>query len=220
MSRIAIVGGHGKIALQLIGLLVERGDTPLALVRTEDYRDELESLGAEVGLLDLEQDDVDAFARTFEGADAVVFSAGGGADGNIERKRTVDLEGSVKSADGASRAGVGRFVQVSAIGVDDPLPADTDETWRAYVEAKRDADAHLRETALEWTIVRPGALTDDEGTGLVQLGPSVSRGEVPRADVAAVILAALDTPGSIGQTWNLVEGDTPIRDAVRAVAAS
>lgn len=219
MTRIAIVGGHGKIARQLIGLLVARGDRPLALVRSEAYRAELEGLGAEMGLLDIERCDTEAFARALEGCDAVVFSAGGGPDGNIERKRTVDLEGAVKSADGAARAGVTRFVQVSAIGVDDPLPADSDDVWRAYVEAKRDADAHLRETALEWTIVRPGTLTDAEGTGLVQLGPDVAHGEVPRADVAAVVLAALDTPGSIGQTWNLVSGDTPVGDAVRAVAS-
>ncbi|MCY7395160.1 MAG: SDR family oxidoreductase [Nocardioides sp.] len=220
MSRIVIVGGHGKIAQHLIGILRDRGHEPVALVRDEAYRQELEALGAEVGLLDIEQQDVDGFARALQGADAVVFAAGGGADGNIERKRTVDLQGSVKSADGAARAGVSRFVQISALGVDDPLPASTDDTWRAYVEAKRDADAYLRESALEWTIVRPGRLVDDPGTGRVRLGPDVSDGEIPRADVATVIALALDEPGTIGQTWNLVGGDTPASDAVAAVAAS
>jgi uncharacterized protein YbjT (DUF2867 family) len=220
MSRIAIVGGHGKVALQLIPVLVERGHHPVALVRNEDYRAELEGLGAEVGLLDIEADDAAAFGRAFEGCHAVVFAAGGGADGNIERKRTVDLEGSLKSAQGAAAAGITRFVQVSAIGVDEPLAEDTDDTWRAYVEAKRDADAALRETDLAWTIVRPGGLTDDPGTGLVALAPRVERGDVPRADVAAVIAVALDDDAAVGHQWELVGGDTPVTDAVRAATSA
>lgn len=220
MSRIAIVGGHGKIAQLLIGILVERGHRPLALVRTEDYRQELEDLGAEVAILDIEKDDAAAFARALDGSDAVVFAAGGGADGNIKRKRTVDLEGSLKAAHGAATAGIERFVQISAIGVDDPLPADTEDSWRAYVEAKRDADVALRESALAWTIVRPGRLVDEPGTGRVRIGPDVAVGDVSRADVAAVIAVALDEPGTAGQTWNLVGGDTAISDAVAAVSAS
>jgi len=146
---------------------------------------------------------------------AVVFAAGGGPDGNIERKRTVDLEGSLKSIEGARAAGIGRFVQVSAIGVDDPLPEDTADVWRAYVEAKRDADAALRESDLAWTILRPGRLTDAPGTGRVSLGPDVARGEVPRADVAAVVAAVLDVDSTVGKQWNLVGGDEPVEDAVR-----
>ena len=119
MTRIAVVGGHGKVAQHLLAALRRTEHTPVALVRKEEYRAELEALGAEVRLLDIEQHDADGFARAFEGCDAVVFAAGGGADGDIERKRTVDLEGSLKSIDGASSAGISRFVQVSAIGVDD-----------------------------------------------------------------------------------------------------
>src|SRR3954447_4967888 len=184
--RVAIVGGHGKVALQLHPALVSAGHQPVALVRNEDYRSELEGLGAEVRLLDIENQDATAFAEAFTGCDAVVFAAGGGPDGNIERKRTVDLEGSLKSIEGARHAGIRRFVQVSAIGVDDPVPAGTGDVWRAYVEAKRDADAVLRESDLDWTILRPGRLTDDAPTGLVALG-DVARGNVPRSDVAAVI---------------------------------
>lgn len=214
MSQIAIVGGHGKVAQHLITTLVARGHTPVALVRKEEYRDELEGKGAVVRMLDIEAQDGGAYAEAFEGCDAVVFAAGGGADGNIERKRTVDLEGSLKSIEGAKQAGIERFVQVSAIGVDAPLPDDTEDVWQAYVEAKRDADAALRDSGLAWTIIRPGALTDDPGTGLVTLGESVERGEVTRADVAAVLAVCLDEDVSIGKQWELVGGDTPVADAV------
>jgi uncharacterized protein YbjT (DUF2867 family) len=215
MSRIAVVGGHGNVARHLHPLLAAAGHPPVALVRREEYRAELEGKGAEVRLLDVEGEDAAGFARAFEGCHAVVFAAGGGPDGNIERKRTVDLEGSLKSIEGARRAGISRIVQVSAIGVDTALPPDTDPVWRAYVEAKRDADAALRSSGLDWTIIRPGRLTDGPPTGLVALGPDVERGQVPRADVAAVLAAVIDTGGGIGAQWDLVSGETPIDEAVR-----
>jgi len=216
--RIAVVGGHGQVARQLHPILVRAGHTPIALVRQEAYQSELEGLGTEVRLLDIEHQDANAFAAAFEGCDAVVFSAGGGPDGNLERKRTVDLEGSLKSIAGAKRTGIRRFVQVSAINVDNPLPADTGEVWRAYVEAKRDADAALRDRALDWTIIRPGRLTDNPGRGVVSLGPNIPRGEVARADVAAVLAAVLEVDETIGHQWNLVAGDTPIAEAVQRAA--
>jgi uncharacterized protein YbjT (DUF2867 family) len=219
MSRIAIVGGHGKVALQLHPELVRRGHVPVALVRTEGYRDELESLGAEVRLLDIEGQDADAFAAAFHGCDAVVFAAGGGADGNVERKRTVDLEGSLKSIEGARSAGISRFVQVSAIGVDDPLPEDTAAVWRAYVEAKRDADAALRGSGLAWTILRPGRLTDDPATDRVAVAPELPRGDVTRADVAAVVAEVVDQDATVGRQWTLVGGESTVADAVRRAAA-
>ena len=218
MTRIAIAGGNGQVARQLIHVLRRADHDPVALVRREAYRADLEERGAEVRLLDIEQQDAAAFAAAFEGCGAVVFAAGGGPDGNIERKRTVDLEGSLKSIEGARQAGIERFVQVSAIGVDDPLPADTTDVWRAYVEAKRDADAALRDSGLAWTIIRPGRLTDDPATGKVALGPDVARGDVTRADVAAVLAAVLDAPGSVGQQWDLVNGDVPVDEAVQAAS--
>jgi uncharacterized protein YbjT (DUF2867 family) len=214
MSRIAIVGGHGQIARLLIPLLAEAGHQPVALVRNADYAPELERLGAEVGILDIEQDDANAFAESFVGADAVVFAAGGGPDGNIERKRTVDLGGSLKSIEGAKTAGARRFVQISAIGVDEPVTADAGDVWTAYVEAKRDADAALRASDLDWTIIRPGGLTDEDATGQVRLAEKVDRGQIPRADVAALIAAALDDPATIGHQWEIVSGDVPINDAL------
>jgi uncharacterized protein YbjT (DUF2867 family) len=214
MSRIAIVGGHGQVARKLIPLLRAAGHDPVALVRSPSQHAELEEAGAEVRLLDIERQEVEDFAAVFEGCDAVVFTAGGGPDGNIERKRTVDLGGSLKSIAAAHAAGIDRFVQVSAIGVDDPVPDDTGAVWRAYVEAKRDADAALRDSGLAWTILRPGRLTDDEPTGRVALGPDVRRGEVTRADVAAVVAAVLDVDAAIGKQWNLVNGEVPIKSAV------
>jgi len=216
MSRIAVVGGHGQVARHLLVALRRSEHDPVALVRREEYRSELESRGAEVRLLDIERDDAAAFAAVFDGCDAVVFAAGGGPDGNRERKRTVDLEGSLKSIDGARSVGIERFVQVSAINVDAALPDGTDDVWRAYVEAKRDADAALRASGLAWTIIRPGRLTDDPATGLVALGPDVERGDVTRADVAAVLAALLDEPGTVGKQWNLVNGDVPVARAVAA----
>jgi uncharacterized protein YbjT (DUF2867 family) len=216
MTRIAVVGGHGQIARLLHPLLLEAGHQPVALVRRQEHADALQAQGVETRFLDIEASAEDDFAAALEGCDAVVFAAGGGPDGNIERKRTVDLEGSLKSIAGARRAGVQRFVQVSAIGVDEPLPDDTDEVWRAYVEAKRDADAALRASDLAWTVLRPGRLTDDPATGRVALGEGVERGEVPRADVAGVIAAVIDDERTVGHQWNLVGGDHDVLEAVSA----
>ena len=213
--RVAIVGGHGQIARQLHPLLVTAGHQPVALVRNESHRAELEAAGARSRLLDIEQDDAAAFGRAFDGCEAVVFAAGGGPDGNMERKRTVDLEGSLKSIEGARLAGIRRVRgKVSAIDVDRPVAADAGEVWQAYVEAKRDADAALRATDLDWTILRPGRLTDEPRPGWSHSGTEVSRASAPRADVAAVLAAVLDRPAAIGQQWNLVSGDAPVADAV------
>jgi len=215
--RAAVVGGHGKVALHLLHDLRRSDIDSVALVRNADYRDELEHRGAEVRLLDIERQGAEDFAAAFEGCTAVVFAAGGGPDGNIERKRTVDLEGSLKSIAGARAAGIRRFVQVSAIGVDEPLPDATGDVWRAYVEAKRDADAALRDSGLDWTIIRPGRLTDEPATGRVALGSAVRRGDIPRADVAAVLAAVLGNFDTVGKQWNVVSGDIPVPDAVHAL---
>ena len=216
MTRIAVVGGHGQIARLLHPMLLGAGHQPVALVRKPEQAAALEAAGVDPRLLDIEQDGVDGFAAAFQGCDAVVFAAGGGPDGNIERKRTVDLEGSLKSIEAAGIAGIRRLVQVSAIGVDDPLPDDTQPVWRAYVEAKRDADEALRGSGLDWTILRPGRLTDDPGTGRVSLGPEVERGDIPRADVAEVVAAVLAENATIGHQWNVVAGDATVQDAIAA----
>ncbi len=206
--------------MRLHPLLADAGLQPVALVRSERYRAELEGLGAELRLLDIENSDVSTFAAALDGSDAIVFAAGGGPDGSIERKRTVDLEGSLKSAQAAAELGVRRFVQVSAINVDRPVPDDAGDVWKAYVKAKLDADLALQATDLDWTILRPGLLTDEPATGHVTLATTVERSEIPRADVAAVIAAVLDDERTIGATWALVSGDTPIRQAIDLAAAA
>ncbi len=215
-ERIAIVGGHGKVALQLIPQLLASGRQVVALARREEQRSALKDMGATARHLDIEDSTEADFAAAFEGCDAVVFTAGGGPDGNIARKQTVDLEGSLKSIAGAQAAGIARFVQVSAWGVDNPLPEDTEAVWRAYVEAKRDADSALRDSELAWTVLRPGGLTDDAGTGLVELAQQVDRGSIPRADVAAVIVEALNRPDTAGRQWELIGGKVPVSEAVTA----
>lgn len=199
-------------------VLYDDGHDFVGLVRADEHAEDVYRLGGEGIVLDIERADAAAIARAIAGCDAVVFTAGAGAGSGVGRKRTVDYAGSVKSANAAARAGIRRFVQVSAWGVDTPVAADAEPQWRAYVEAKRDADAELRSSGLEWTILRPGRLTFDEGTGTVLLGESVPRGEIPREDVARVIVACLADPGSIGRTWEVVSGDTPIAEAVRGLA--
>ncbi|MGH3347760.1 MAG: SDR family oxidoreductase [Nocardioides sp.] len=215
MTRIAIVGGHGQIARLLHPMLLGAGHEPVALVRSPEQAAGLEAAGVTARLLDIEASDSEAFASAFEGCEAVVFAAGGGPDGNIDRKRTVDLEGALKSIEAARQLGIRRLVQVSAINVDEPVDEDSSPVWKAYVEAKRDADAALRESGLDWTILRPGRLTDVPGSGRIALG-DVPRGEVPRADVAETIVAVLDDPASVGHQWNVVGGDLDVRDAVAA----
>jgi uncharacterized protein YbjT (DUF2867 family) len=216
MTRVAIVGAHGKVAQQLMRLLYDDGDDIVGIVRNEEHADDVYRLGGEGVLLDIETATEDELAAAFAGTDVVVFSAGAGAGSGVERKRTVDYAGSVKSAAAAERAGIRRFIQVSAHGVDSPVAPDADEVWSSYVAAKRDADAALRASSLAWTILRPGHLTSEEGTGLVTLGSEVARGSISREDVAATIVAAIAEPRSAGHTWELVAGDVPILQAMQA----
>ncbi|GAB2484296.1 SDR family oxidoreductase [Nocardiopsis aegyptia] len=219
--RIVIAGGHGKIALRLARKLADRGDRPVALIRNPDHTQDVVDAGAEPVLIDLEKATVTELTEKIMNADAVVFAAGAGPGSGADRKSTVDHKASVLTADAASLAGVRRLVQISAINVDRPVPEGTDEVWAAYVEAKRLADADLRERSLEldWTILRPGRLTDEPGTGRVALGEEVERDAVTRDDVASVIVALLDEPGTVGRVLNLVNGDDPVAEAVRAVAS-
>ncbi|GAA2753998.1 SDR family oxidoreductase [Amnibacterium kyonggiense] len=217
MSTVVIVGGHGKVALRLAEALTAQGRTVRSTIRNEAHGPDVERAGAEPYLLDIESSDAEDFAEVFGGADAVVFSAGGGGDGNVERKRTVDLEGSLKSIEAAGLVGIRRFVQVSAMGVDEPAADDAAPAWRAYVEAKRDADVALRGSGLDWTIVRPGGLTDDPATGSVRIAPRLSPGRISRSDVAAVIAAVLDDDATIGAQFELVEGEQTIAEALASL---
>jgi len=208
---ILVAGGHGKVALRLLRLLAARGHTARGLVRSPAHAADLTAAGAVPVLGDLENDEtLDAYVK---GADAVVFAAGAGPGSGPERKRTVDLGGAVKLADAARATGVRRYVMVSSIGADRPESAG--ESMREYLVAKTEADEYVRASGLDYTIVRPGSLTDDPGTGLVKVSTQLgSRGPVPRDDVAAVLAAVLTTPATIGKTFELFAGDTPIHEAL------
>jgi uncharacterized protein YbjT (DUF2867 family) len=212
---VVIAGGHGKIALRLERLLSERGDHARALIRNPGHEDDIRAVGAEPVLADLEQ--LEDLSGHVAGADAVVFAAGAGPGSGPERKRTVDYGGAVKLIDAAKKAGVTRYVMVSSIGAHDP--ASGPEAMRPYLQAKHDADEALKRSGLDATIVRPGSLTDDPGTGRVRLTTGLgNRGSITRDDVAAVLLAVLDTPETIGVTFEAFEGDQEIELAVRALA--
>ncbi|AHC25353.1 MULTISPECIES: NAD(P)H-binding protein [Mycobacteriaceae] len=210
--RVVIAGGHGQIALILERLLAERGDTAVGLVRNPAHVPDLEAVGASAEVLDLERTSTAALAEVLGGADAVVFAAGAGPGSGAARKQTVDRDAAILLADAAEAAGVPRYVMVSAISADDRSLDDAyDEVYRAYIRAKAEADADVRaRSGLHSTIVRPGRLTDDAGTGRVHIAESTGRGEIPRADVAAVLLAVLDHPDTAGRTFELIAGDTPI----------
>ncbi len=214
--RVVIAGGHGKIALLLERLLAGRGDQAVGLVRNPAHVADVQQAGAEAVVCDLESAAADEVAGLLAGADAVVFAAGAGPGSGAARKDSVDRAASVLMADAAGQAGVGRFVQISSMGAGQPPQPGSDEVWAAYITAKTAAEDDLRSRALDWTILRPGGLTDAPATGRVRLAPPpVPRGTVPRADVAAVIAALLDEPGTRQQTLELVNGDTPV-----AVAAA
>ncbi len=212
--NIFVAGGHGKIGLRLLRLAAQRGDQARGLIRDPGQSADLEAVGAEPVIADWEAgDDITPLVA---GADAVVFAAGAGAGSGPERKRTVDYGGAVKLIEAAKANGVSRYVIVSSMGADDPLSGP--ESMRPYQEAKAAADEALRESGLDFTIVRPGRLTDDPGTGLVDAAPSLGRrGSIPRDDVAAVLLAVLDAPLTISMTFELLSGDKPIDEAVRKV---
>jgi uncharacterized protein YbjT (DUF2867 family) len=214
VSTVAIAGGHGKIALILGRLLAERGDTVRGLIRKPEQEADLRAAGIEPTICDLENEgDVAAAVR---GADAVVFAAGAGPGSGDARKRTVDLGGAVKLIEAAKAEGISRYLIVSSINAD-KAPADGSEGFGAYLQAKFEADEALRASGLDYTIVRPGSLTDDPGTGLVAAAPKLDVGPIPRADVAAVFVACLDTPSTIGKSFDLIGGPTPIPDAVAAL---
>lgn len=214
--RVVIAGGHGKIALLLEQLLTRRGGEAAGLIRNPAHIPDLEAVGATAIVLDLEHASVADVSKQLHGADAVVFAAGAGPGSGAERKQTVDRDAAILLADAAEAAGVTRYVMVSAISADDrSLDAGYDPVFLAYIRAKSAADADVRaRTGLATTIVRPGRLTDEPGTGLVQIAETTGRGEIPRADVAAVLLAVLDAPETAGRTFEVISGDTPITAAL------
>jgi uncharacterized protein YbjT (DUF2867 family) len=211
--NVVIVGGHGKIGLRLVKLLADRGDSPRGIIRKTEQAHDLEEIGAEPIVLDIEN--VDDIGDALAGADAAVFAAGAGPDSGPARKRTVDYGGAVKLVDACRSQDVRRYVMVSSIGSNRP------ETWseqmRPYQEAKHEADQYLMESGLEYTIIRPGGLTDGRGTGQVEIAEKVDYATVTRDDVAAVIVECLVADNTIGKDFDVINDGTPISEAIRAL---
>ncbi|MGW6389397.1 NAD(P)H-binding protein [Streptomyces sp. NPDC055103] len=217
--RIVIAGGHGQIALRLERLLSAGGHEVAGIIRRPEQGDDLRDAGAEPVILDLETASVEMVAAVLQGADAAVFAAGAGPGSSVERKDTVDRAAAVLFADAAERAGVRRYVVVSSMGAD--AAHQGDEVFDAYQRAKGAADDDIRRrSTLDWTILRPGSLTNDAGNGLVRLEAHTGRGMVPRDDVAAVLAELIDTPATAGLTLELISGSTPLAVAVKDVAGN
>ncbi|MBQ1091443.1 SDR family oxidoreductase [Streptomyces sp. B93] len=217
--RIVIAGGHGQIALRLERLLAARGYEVAGIIRKAEQGDNLREAGAEPVVLDLESASAEEVAEHLRGADAAVFAAGAGPGSGAQRKDTVDKGAAVLFADAAVRAGVRRFLVVSSMGADPGHGGD--EVFDIYLRAKGEADEHVRrQDALDWTILRPGSLTDDPGTGLVRLEAHTGRGRVSRDDVATTLAELLDTPATAGLTLELIGGATPVSVAVKSVAGN
>jgi nucleoside-diphosphate-sugar epimerase len=214
--HIVIAGGHGKIALILERLLAQRGDSVAGIIRKPAQAADLEAVGAEPLVVDLERAGVEEVAEHVRGADAVVFAAGAGPGSGAARKETVDRDSAILLADAAQAAGVDRYLMISSMAADPEATAD-DPVFEAYLRAKGAADESVRaRTDLYSTIVRPGLLTDDPGTGGVTIADSTGRGSVPREDVAAVLVAVLDEPRTGGMTFEIISGETPIEEAIAA----
>ena len=218
MKRVVIAGGHGKIARILEKLLAERGDSPAGLIRNPAQVDDLRRVGAEALVVDLERASVEEVARHLTGADAVVFAAGAGPGSGIPRKATVDRDAAILLADAAEAAGVPRLIVISAIATDRFDP-DSQDVFQLYLRAKSEADASIRSRDLDWTIVRPGSLTNDPGTGRVRAAATIPNGgRIPRADVAAIIASLLETGAASRTQFEVVSGDEPIAGALAGLA--
>lgn len=212
---VVIAGGHGQIARLLARQLAARGDQVRGVIRNPDHAADLESDGSQPVVCDLEQASDDELDEAMAGVDAVVFAAGAGPGSGPERKETVDFLGATRLIEAARRTGIDRFLMVSAMGTDEP-PQD-DATFSVYLRAKARADEVLAGAGLDHTIVRPGRLTDDAPTGRVHLARHVGRDEISRADVADVLVRVLDEPRTSGHIFEVVGGETPIDEAIRAL---
>jgi uncharacterized protein YbjT (DUF2867 family) len=211
MARVIVIGGHGKVALQLARILTERGDAVSSVFRNPDHSDDVAATGAKPVVADIERLDTDALADLLAGHDAVVFSAGAGG-GNPARTYAVDRDAAIRVVDAAVRAGVKRFVMVSYFGAGPDHGVPQGDSFFPYAEAKAAADAHLRASDLDWTVLGPGRLTLEPATGRIAVG--AAKGAVSRADIALVAATALADDSTIGRTIDFNNGDVPIAEAL------
>jgi uncharacterized protein YbjT (DUF2867 family) len=215
MTRIAIIGGHGKVALHLSTLLTEEGHAVTSIIRNPDHAPDVAATGAAPSVLDVEKSTTAEIAACLAGHDAVVWSAGAGG-GNPERTYAVDRDAAIRSMDAAKEAGVGRYVMVSYLGAGRGHGIPADHSFFAYAESKAAADEYLRGTGLAWTILGPGTLTDRPGTGLIDVDPSAEGGrETSRSNTASVAAAVLDLPETAGRTIEFRDGTLPIAAALQ-----
>ena len=212
--RVLIAGAHGKTARRLTRMLVEDGHEVRGLVRKGEQTGDVEADGAEPVLVDLEAEEVEGgIGEAVEGCDAIVFAAGAGPGSGDARKETMDYGGAVKLVEAAEGRGVRRYLMLSAMGAGDPEGGS--EGMRPYLRAKARADGLLKESGLDYTIVRPGSLTEDEGKGNIEASEKLGRrGEIPREDVARTLAAALEDENTYYKTFEILSGDTPIREAL------
>jgi nucleoside-diphosphate-sugar epimerase len=214
---VAIAGAHGKIAMRLTALLAELGDTVTGLIRNPEHADDVRAAGGSPVVCDLESAAVEEITRHVQGADAAVFAAGAGPGSGAARKLTMDRDGAVKLLQAAAAADVRRYVIISAVGAESP--PDGEDVFSVYLRAKAEADDAVRGSDRDWTVLRPGGLTDDPGTGLVRIASEPFAGRIPRADVAAVLVRLLDDPRAFGRVLYLNGGSEPIEEAIESVLA-
>lgn len=204
---VLIAGSHGQVGQQITELLSESDHTARAMVREESQVSEMESFGVEAVVADLRGD----VSHAVEGCDGIIFAAGSGGD-DVEG---VDRDGAIRIIDEAEEQGVERFVMLSSINADQP--EESPDALQDYLEAKLAADEHLQGSDLTYTIVRPGELTDDPPTGRIEAARRVERGEITRADVARTLVASLETEHTHGKTFEIIEGDEPIKGALESL---
>lgn len=210
--KITIVGGHGSIAMLLHPILKRKGHQVRGIIRKEEQAEDLQEVGATPVVCDIEE--YDDISEAVAEVDAVLFAAGAGPGSGADRKFTVDRDGAIKLIGAAKNNNISRYVMISAMGLDEPRG---NAVFQAYQKAKAEADEALRSSGLDYTIIKPGRLTDEEGTGRVALAPELPRGEVPRQDVAEVIAEVIENPRTAGLELALTEGETPVNQAVENV---
>ncbi len=215
---VAIAGAHGKIAMRLTARLVARGDRVIGLIRNPDHAADVQSAGAEPVVCDLERASVEVLAAAVRRADAVVFAAGAGPGSGTERKLSMDRDGAIKLLDATAERAT-PFVIVSSVGAESPPPEDDDDVFSVYVRAKAQADAAVKASERDWTIIRPGRLTDEPGTGRVRIDTTPFRGDVPRDDVAEVLAAVLHEPRANHRVLYVNGGEDPLEDMLGRVLA-
>jgi len=210
--QIVVAGGHGQIAMLLHPLLKARGHQVRTLIRNPDHADEVRQVGAEPVLCDLEAKG--QISEAVGPADAVVFAAGAGPGSGAARKLTMDRDGAIRLIDAARRNGIRRYVMISAMHAEEPRG---DQVFQTYLRAKSEADEALRHSGLDYTIVRPGRLTNDPGRGRVRLAARLPRGEIPRADVAVVLAHVVEATATIGRQFDVTSGEQAIVEAVASM---